>query len=42
MGVFVAADPGGGVEPQDIVCSIFVQWTDEPNEESIEDYVGNF
>jgi hypothetical protein len=42
MAVLVGSNPGGGAEPQDVILSIYIQWADEPQEESIEDYVGNF
>lgn len=44
IAVLVANDipGGGGVEPQDIIMSVYIQWADEPQEENIEDYVGNF
>ena len=36
------ADPGGGTEPEDVVVSIYIQWTDEVQEEGSETWNGNF
>ena len=41
LGIF-ASDPGGGTEPADVVVSVYIQWTDEAEEEDSEDYAGDF
>jgi hypothetical protein len=41
IGIF-AADPGGGTPPDEVVVSIYIQWTDEGEEEASENYAGDF
>jgi hypothetical protein len=41
IGVF-GSDPGGGTEPNDVVVSVYIQWTDEIEEDDVENYTGNF
>jgi hypothetical protein len=38
----VTANPGGGTAPNDIVVSLYIQWTDEVEEDDVENYAGNF
>jgi len=42
IGVFGSSPGGGSTEPNDIVVSVYIQWTDEVEELDVENYTGNF